>query len=628
MHVGAVMLHWLAVSKPPPQSLAPRRDRSVAPGGIKLPLLPSKAKKEWNSRLEAAQPPRPVTEAKHAHGVGHGGGVDAGAGAAKKLGVDGSGKPPKRIVLKPSAPTDTLVDAVSDRAVTALERQIKDLRRKHNAMKKLQQELAFELSNRRDKCTILRRENQSARTFRDFTDTLKQIERECSEQSVGLRFYDFSEEHDLTPVVSLLSVGGSQSQSDVTGHDYVRRLENALKRVTFGIQSVDSRYYTFRHMLSRLEHQSREVLATSNAKRAEVMAAEKDLEKLKRKVLQARHLRQKAFDNKCSFEQYVENNRKIWLKKLGSRKHFVSKVREELRLKKAQDAKQAGSPDKGADGRSSGADAMARYYVNKTSEDHIKGQFQKLSKYTGVSDINVLVERFCQANSTKANLQSNMESLRQKLEGLNTMHEQHKLEVTHLQIHGGSDHSGAYREIEKMQDALDSKMLKMRSFMDRRRRTERIEVSCNEFFNKIVAQLQQIKAEWAPMGDSEESVPDVVRAMQISELKLEALKQKMNEDPQSGAGDATAHPHGGDADRPMDMSRRDSNPEIKRHSVFGTMNRRKSRAYESAEASQLSQSLKGDAGKEEPKELDPKAATDSYLQKKLAAKQRRQERER
>ena len=121
-------------------------------------------------------------------------------------------------------------------------------------------------------------------------------------------------------MVSLLSVGGSQSQSDVTGHDYVRRLENALKRVTFGIQSVDSRYYTFRHMLSRLEHQSREVLATSNAKRAEVMAAEKDLEKLKRKVLQARHLRQKAFDNKCSFEQYVENNRKIWLKKLGSRK--------------------------------------------------------------------------------------------------------------------------------------------------------------------------------------------------------------------------------------------------------------------------------------------------------------------
>jgi len=502
------MLHWLEVSRPSLPKPKPKRDASSTGSDNKFPDIKSssKARREWNSRL-------PV-ESKN---------------RTSKLEVQRSkygGLPNQSKDSKRSPDKKGKADTELDATVKFLELQLAALQSKHNALRRLSRERKHALSKSMDKCNILHRENSSAQNLLHHKNTLKEIQSGCEEKNYNLEDFqrEFSHCDNLRPIVSLTSVSSLASFED---DNYVHQLEETLKRVNIGKMKELGNELSLVHMLRRCKQAHTTSSANAENKRSDLASTCKRLEKHQHKVLKARHLKKVAFEQKANFEQYVNNNRSIWMKKINHRRTHVHKLKQAReRLKR----KQAGKKGSGKEQQGKNINSVVADFEYNV----IKSRFEKLQNAIGTTDLSFLADTICETLRGTSNLNGKVSYLQERLEQKNILLKAAKEQINSMQIHGSTDFTGTYKKVEKLEEGLQNKLRLLKTANQKETETQRLISSCSNYFSKLTHQLQPFKVEFsggvqsqsiAENGDGGEvdTVPEVIRTLQTCESKLDLL---------------------------------------------------------------------------------------------------------
>ncbi|QDZ21958.1 hypothetical protein HOP50_06g44990 [Chloropicon primus] len=499
------MLHWLEVSRP---SLPKAKTKLTGNTGSadKLPEIAqqqskSKARREWNSRL-------PVENGNKTSKLD-----------AKKTKY--GGLPPQTKERKASEKKGK-ADAELDATVKFLELHLAALQSKHNALRRLCREKKHLLSKSMDKCNILRRENSSAQNLLHHNNTLKEKLGGCEEKNYNLEDFqrEFSHCDNLRPVVSLSSVSSLASFED---ESYVHQLEETLKRVNIGKMKEGGIELSLAHMLRRCKQAHTTSSASAENKRSDLFVTCKKFEKHQHKTLKAKHLKKVAFEQKSNFEQYVNNNRSIWMKKINHRRNHVNKIRQAReRLKRKQASKKGGGKEASGSAISS---VVADFEFNV-----IKSRFEKLQSAIGTTDLSFLANTICETIQGTSNLNGKVSYLQEKLEQKNVLLKEAKTQMNSLQIHGSTDFTGTYKKVETLEEELQNKLHGLKVANQKESEAQKLISLCSNYFSKLTHQLQPFKVEATNQsiaenveGNEVETIPEILRTLQTCESKLDLL---------------------------------------------------------------------------------------------------------
>ena len=516
------MLHWLEVSRPTLLKLK-NKESGTKLDSNKFPNIKanSKARREWNSRL-------PVE------------GMNKGLGSLSKQ--NGNGESQRSTPKYPTKPHKSdkkkdlekekkgKVDTDLDATVKFLELHIAALQSKHNALRRICREKKHIVSKCNDKCNNLRRENKNAQNLLHHKNTLKEIQSACHEKNYNLEDFEreFSHSDYLRPVVSLSSVSSLATFED---DNYVHQLEDTLKRVNIGKMKEQGIEMSLVHMMRRNQQANSTSSANAEKKRSDLVLTCKRLEKHQHKVLKARHLKKVAFENKANFEQYVNTNRSIWMKKINHRRTHVNKLRQAReRLKKKMGSQKGGGKDILGN--------VANSVVDSFEFNVIRNRFEKLQNAIGTTDLTFLADTICETIQGTTNLNGKVLYLQEKLEQKNFALKEVKNQLNSLQIHGSTDFTGTYKKVENLEDELQNKLHLLKGAASKERATQQLISACSNYFSELTKQLQPLKlisehtsiqskdkdaGETVGDGGEVESVPEVIKTLQLCETKIDLL---------------------------------------------------------------------------------------------------------
>ena len=379
------------------------------------------------------------------------------------------------------------------------------------------------LSTSMDKCNILHRENECARSLLHHNKTLKEIHSGCEEKHYRLEDFEreFSHSEYLRPIVSLSSVSSFAAFEDDT---YVHQLEDTLKRVNVGKIKELGNELSLVHMLRRNRQANTISSANAENKRTELVTTCKKLEKLQHKTLKAKHLKKVAFENKANFEQYVKNNRNIWMKKINHRKSYANKLKQAREKAKRKQGGQKSTK-------------VESSFVNSVVADFeynvLSSRFEKLQNAICTTDLTFLSDTICETIQGTSNLNGKVSYLQEILENKNALLKDVKTQMNSLQIHGSTDFTGTYRKVEKLEEEFQKKLHILKKANEKETEAQKLIYTCSTYFSKLAQQLQPLKieltnpaiAETNLDGNESEAVPEVIKTLQICESKCDLLSR-------------------------------------------------------------------------------------------------------
>ena len=422
---------------------------------------------------------------------------------------------------KESPPKRGKADTDLDPTVKMLELRVAALKTKHNAIKRTCREMNHRLCKSVDKCNTLHKENQSAKYLLHHNQNLKEIHSECEEKNYKLEDFEFGHNESLRPIVSLSRVSSLASFEDDT---YVNQLQGTLKRVNVGKLKEHAQEMTLVHMLRRNEVDRRRSSTNAESKRAELNVTCKKLEKHQHVVLKARHLRKVAFENKANFEQYVENNRDIWMKKILHRRTYVQKLKQAHEKLKRKVGAQKSGKEHTAMGLTS---AVLDFEYNV-----LQSRFEKLQKAIGTTDLTFIAGTICETIQGTSNLNGKVNFLKDKLDTKYASLKDLKVQMNSLQLHGSTDFAGTYRKVEQLEEEFQRKVRLLKQANEREKNAQKMIYSCSSYFSRLTQQLQPFKIDLATQslgeqadGNELETSPDVLKTLQICESKLDLLSR-------------------------------------------------------------------------------------------------------